>query len=199
MTVPDAGFDDDARGPEDDGLALVPRSGLRPRGGGTATPVTPPAAAPRLVPCPHCGARLPAGTASCPACLSPLRSGPAPAGAPRGPSRTAALRLVFRGAGSHLEVPPGGELRLGRDPVWAPEAAGLLAGESTVSARHAGVAHGEDGTVSLTEVPQGATNGVRVNDRVLAPGRTERLVDGDRVWLGPLVSFTVRLPGQPSC
>ncbi|MGC9380658.1 FHA domain-containing protein [Streptomyces sp. MH13] len=198
MTVP-GHKGDDARGPEDDGLDLVPLSGERPLGRGAASPVAPPAAAPRLAPCPHCGARLPAGTASCPACLSPLRSGPAPAGTARGPSRTTALRLVFRGAGNHLEVPPGGKLRLGRDPAWAPEAAVLLAGESTVSDQHADVTHGEDGTVSLTEVPQGSTNGVRVNDRVLAPGRPERLADGDRVWLGPVVSFTVRIPGQPSC
>ncbi|GAA3958894.1 hypothetical protein GCM10022384_09710 [Streptomyces marokkonensis] len=199
MTVPDQRVDDDAIGPEDDGLDLVPLSGLRPLGGGSAAPEAPPAAAPRIVRCPHCDARLPAGTASCPACLSPLADGRAPTGTARASARGTALRLVFRGAGSRLEVPPGGELPLGRDPDWAPEAAGLLAEESTVSSRHARVAHGEDGTASLTEVPQGSTNGVRINDRVLIPGRTELLVDGDRVWLGPLVSFTVRVPGRPLC
>ncbi|MFH9569217.1 FHA domain-containing protein [Streptomyces sp. NPDC017454] len=196
MTVPDQGIDDDARGPEDDGLELVPPTGQPPRRKDNAAPST---TTPPLAPCPHCGARLPPGTASCPACLSPLAGGPASTRPARAPSRSTALRLVFRGAGSRLEVPPGGELPLGRDPDWAPEAAGLLAEESTVSAQHARVTHGEDGTASLTEVPQGATNGVRINERVLVPGRTEPLVDGDRVWLGPLVSFTVRVPGQPLC
>ncbi|MFH9733968.1 FHA domain-containing protein [Streptomyces sp. NPDC017260] len=203
MTVPAPGFDededDDARGPEDDGLEWVPTSGQPPRGSGSATLVASSTTTPRIVPCPHCGARFPAGTAACPACLSPQAGGRAPTGTARAPSRGTALRLVFRGAGSRLEVPPGGELSLGRDPDWAPEAAGLLAEESTVSSRHARVAHGEDGTASLTEVPQGSTNGVRINDRVLVAGRTEPLVDGDRVWLGPLVSFTVRVPGRPLC
>ncbi len=111
------------------------------------------------------GARA-GGVDACPACLSPLgASGTAVPGS----TPPAAWRLVFRGTGGHLEVPPGAELRLGRDADWAPEAAGLLAGETSVSARHALVAHGEDGAASVTEVPQGATNGVRVNDRVLSP------------------------------
>lgn len=186
------GADEDADDPEDDGLVLFDTlTGQAPLGAAATAP--PPPVARSSAPCPWCGARVPEGVDACPACLSPLgASGTAVPGS----TPPAAWRLVFRGTGGHLEVPPGAELRLGRDADWAPEAAGLLAGETSVSARHALVAHGEDGAASVTEVPQGATNGVRVNDRVLSPGRSEPLRDGDTVWLGPWVALRVCGPGR---
>lgn len=44
----------------------------------------------------------------------------------------------------------------------------------------------------MAEVARGATNGTRVNDRVLVPDRAVRLRNGDRVELGPRVGFVVR-------
>ncbi|MFF4571800.1 FHA domain-containing protein [Streptomyces sp. NPDC001410] len=102
------------------------------------------------------------------------------------------MRLVFRGGGRHLDVPRGSEIRLGRSSSWAPEASELLVDEDTVSAQHATLVHASDGAAWLTEVPWGATNGTRVNDRVLVPGSRVRLRDGDRVELGPGVEFIVR-------
>ncbi|MFE1311342.1 FHA domain-containing protein [Streptomyces sp. NPDC058755] len=102
------------------------------------------------------------------------------------------MRLVFRGGGRHLDVPRGSEIRLGRSSSWAPEASELLADEHTVSARHATLDHASDGAAWLTEVPQGATNGTRVNGLVLEPGSRVPLRDGDRVELGPEVEFVVR-------
>ncbi|MBA2807779.1 FHA domain-containing protein [Streptomyces sp. KM273126] len=93
-----------------------------------------------------------------------------------------------------MEVPPGEEVHLGRDNTWAPRASALLAGETTVSEQHACVTCSDDGTLTVTEVPRGSSNGVKVNDRVLTPGRPEPLRDGDTVWLGPKIAFTVRDP-----
>jgi predicted component of type VI protein secretion system len=71
--------------------------------------------------------------------------------------------------------------------------------ESTVAGQHASVEYAEDGTVWLTEVAEGSTNGIRVNQhQVLTPGRGLRIHTGDTVWLGPHVNFLVRggtLPG----
>ncbi|MEW2287761.1 FHA domain-containing protein [Streptomyces sp. NPDC047841] len=137
--------------------------------------------------CPGCRRVVPAGTAVCPGCLSRIGAGPRPERLPGG-----VLRLVFRAGGRHLDVPRGGELRLGRSSSWAPEAAAILGDEQTVSARHATVVHTGDGAAWVTEVAQGATNGTRVNDRVLVPDRAVRLRNGDRVELGPRVGFVVR-------
>ncbi|MGM0350545.1 MULTISPECIES: FHA domain-containing protein [Streptomyces] len=148
-------------------------------------PPPPPAVGER---CGRCSAVVPTGAGVCPGCLSPVgapgRSAPRLAGG--------VLRLVFRGGGRHLDVPRGSEIRLGRSESWAPEAAGLMADEETVSARHATLVHTPDGAAWLTEVPRGASNGTRVNDRVLVPGSPVRLRDGDRVDLGPEVDFIVR-------
>ncbi|MFH9087136.1 FHA domain-containing protein [Streptomyces sp. NPDC017673] len=165
-------------------------------GAGVASPV----AAPRPTPprtgerCPGCRRVVPAGTAVCPVCLSPLGAPGWESGAGPRPERLAGgvLRLVFRAGGRHLDVPRGGELRLGRSSSWAPEAAAILADEETVSARHATVVHTADGAAWVTEVARGATNGTRVNDRVLVPDRAVRLRNGDRVELGPRVGFVVR-------
>ncbi|CUW32295.1 FHA domain protein [Streptomyces reticuli] len=172
---------------DDDEWEEVVVAGPRP----TAPPPPPPSVGAR---CPGCAAVVPAGTAVCPACLSPVGTPGREAGAGRRPERLAGgvLRLVFRTGGRHLDVPRGAELRLGRSSSWAPEASALLAGEETVSGRHATVRHTEDGAAWVTEVAQGATNGTRVNDRVLVPDRAVRLRNGDRVELGPRVGFVVR-------
>ncbi|MFF5860173.1 FHA domain-containing protein [Streptomyces sp. NPDC012751] len=160
-------------------------------GGATTVraPTPPPRPSPKPVGqrCPACRAVLPPGTDVCPACLSPVGAGRRPRRLPGG-----VLRLEFRTGGGHLDVPRGTALRLGRSGSWAPEAAVLLAGEETVSAQHATVEHTEDGAAWVTEVPRGATNGTRVNDRVLVPNQAVRLSDGDRVELGPRVGFVVR-------
>ncbi|MFJ5974363.1 FHA domain-containing protein [Streptomyces sp. NPDC093060] len=149
-------------------------------------PPPPPPPTPVGTKCGRCDAIVPVGTAACPRCRTPVGSGRS---SPRIPGR--AVRLVFRG-GRHLDVPRGSEIRLGRSSSWAPEASELLADEDTVSAQHATLDHASDGTAWLTEVPQGATNGTRVNDSVLVPGSRVRLRDGDRVELGPGVEFIVR-------
>ncbi|WP_234336262.1 FHA domain-containing protein [Streptomyces sp. NRRL S-1022] len=153
-----------------------------------------PSPSPVGVRCPDCAAVVPAGTAACPACLAPAGAPGRRSGAGGRPERLpgGVLRLVFRGGGRHLDVPRGAELRLGRSSTWAPQASALLAGEETVSGRHATVAHTADGAAWVTEVAQGATNGTRVNDRVLVPDRAVRLRNGDRVDLGPRVGFVVR-------
>ncbi|MEU6367286.1 FHA domain-containing protein [Streptomyces sp. NPDC046931] len=142
------------------------------------------------LPCRHCGTVVMPGAAACPVCLRPPGTG---AGQPAEPA-AGALRLVFGGAGRCLEVPPGAEVHLGRSRGWAPETAEFLS-EATVSARHATVSYASDGTAWVTEVAQGATNGTRLNRRVLVPGQRERLRNGDTVELGPRVDFTVRLHG----
>ncbi|MFJ4520989.1 FHA domain-containing protein [Streptomyces sp. NPDC088810] len=189
-------------GPDDDRRHDDPGSGPRPEDDWEEVPdVVAPGPAPHRpspppvgVRCPDCAAVVPAGTAVCPACLAPVGAPGRQAGAGRRPERLAGgmLRLVFRTGGRHLDVPRGGELRLGRSSTWAPEASALLAGEETVSGRHATVVHTADGAAWVTEVAQGATNGTRVNDRVLVPDRAVRLRNGDRVDLGPRVGFVVR-------
>ncbi|GGS90824.1 FHA domain-containing protein [Streptomyces cinerochromogenes] len=182
----DDGTDDD--GADDDEWGRVGRSRLFAR---PASVPSPPSVGER---CRDCGAVVPAGTAVCPACLTPVGAPRREAGTGRRPERLAggALRLVFRSGGRHLVVPRGTELRLGRSSSWAPEASALLAHEETVSGRHATVLHTEDGAAWVTEVAQGATNGTRLNDRVLVPDRAERLHNGDRIELGPRVGFVVR-------
>lgn len=147
----------------------------------------PPAPPPVGKPCPECSAVVPEGMSECPQCLSPAGAGRRPERLPGG-----VLRLAFRAGGRHLDVPRGTELRLGRSGSWAPEASALLADEETVSGRHATVVHGEDGKAWVREVAQGATNGTRVNRRILGADGSARLRNGDRVELGPRVSFVVR-------
>ncbi|MEU2438066.1 FHA domain-containing protein [Streptomyces rubradiris] len=160
----------------------------QPVDGVTLPDLPPPAQPPPLGErCPRCATVVPAGIPRCPGCLAPLGAGPPPERLAGG-----VLRLVFRAGGGHLDVPRGGELRLGRSGDWAPEASALLADEETVSARHATVVHTDGGAAWVTEVARGATNGTRVNDRVLVPGRAVRLRNGDRIELGPRAGFEVR-------
>ncbi|MFF9089138.1 FHA domain-containing protein [Streptomyces sp. NPDC014991] len=163
----------------DDDDEWQPVTDTRP---GAPPPPPPPPVGAR---CAGCGAVVPAGT-PCPRCLSGVGGARRPQRLPGG-----VLRLAFRAGGRHLDVPRGVELRLGRSSEWAPEAAEILAGEDTVSERHATVVHTADGAAWVTEVPQGATNGIRVNDRVLVPGNAVRLRNDDRVELGPRVHFVV--------
>ncbi|WP_225101603.1 FHA domain-containing protein [Streptomyces sp. CoH27] len=158
-------------------------TGVRPPPEPPQPPVAPPSAGRR---CQGCRAVVPDGMRACPVCRTPV------AAPGRRPERLAGgvLRLVFRG-GRHLDVPRGRELRLGRSGTWATEASALLADEETVSARHATVVHTADGAAWVSEVAQGATNGTRVNDRVLGPDGSARLRNGDRVELGPRICFVV--------
>ncbi|MGW5971790.1 FHA domain-containing protein [Streptomyces sp. NPDC055186] len=129
-----------------------------------------------------------------PGALSPPR--PAPEHTSSRPTRAVRARLAldFRGLGGQLLLDRGQTVRLGRSRSWAtPEAAEILADEPTVSGQHAGVEYAEDGTVWLTEVAEGSTNGVRVNrHQVLTPGHRLRVHTGDTVWLGPHINFLIR-------
>ncbi|MER8119540.1 FHA domain-containing protein [Streptomyces sp. NPDC094031] len=181
---PDGYDDDDGWESVDENFGPAPTASPPLTASPSAAPA-PPAVGAR---CARCAAVVPAGAGVCPGCLSPV-------GARERQARRLAggvLRLVFRGGGRHLDVPRGAELRLGRSESWAPEAAALMADEETVSARHATLVHTPEGAAWLTEVPRGASNGTRVNDRVLTPGSPVRLRDGDRVDLGPEVDFVVR-------
>ncbi|MGJ3560420.1 FHA domain-containing protein [Streptomyces sp. INA 01156] len=106
-----------------------------------------------------------------PGTLPPPR--PAPEHTPPRPTRAVGTRLAldFRGLGGQLLLNRGQTVRLGRSRSWAtPEAAEILADEPTVSGQHASVEYAEDGTVWLTEVAEGSTNGIRVNrHQVLTP------------------------------
>ncbi|WP_329236900.1 FHA domain-containing protein [Streptomyces sp. NBC_01460] len=105
----------------------------------------------------------------------------------------AQLALQFIGLNGQLFLSRGQTVRLGRSNWATPEAAEILADESTVSGRHASVEYAEDGTVWLTEVTEGSTNGTRVNQhQVLTPGAGLRIRTGDTVWLGPHINFLVR-------
>lgn len=108
-------------------------------------------------------------------------------------AENAQLALQFRGLNGQLFLSRGQTVRLGRSSWATPEAAEILADECTVSGRHASVEYAEDGTVWLTEVTEGSTNGTRVNQhQVLTPGHGLRIHTGDTVWLGPHVNFLVR-------
>ncbi|MFD5496931.1 FHA domain-containing protein [Streptomyces sp. NPDC127091] len=129
-----------------------------------------------------------------PGTLPPPR--PAPEHTPPRPTRAVGTRLAldFRGLGGQLLLNRGQTVRLGRSRSWAtPEAAEILADEPTVSGQHASVEYAEDGTVWLTEVAEGSTNGIRVNrHQVLTPGHRLRIHTGDTVWLGPHIDFLIR-------
>ncbi|MGW2745446.1 FHA domain-containing protein [Streptomyces sp. NPDC001450] len=157
----------------------------------TSTPTPPRTSRPPVgTQCERCDAIVPAGMARCPGCLYPVGARERDAGTRR--LAGGVVRLVFRGGGRHLDVPRGSEIRLGRSGSWAPAASGLLADEETVSAQHATLVHTSGGAAWLTEVPWGATNGTRVNDRILVPGSRIRLRNGDRVELGPRADFVVQ-------
>ncbi|WP_234328199.1 FHA domain-containing protein [Streptomyces sp. NRRL S-37] len=183
MTAHDRDQADTDAGEDDEGWVSLSES---PSG-----PLTPPSAAAegRTAPPPPDAeddgwVSVPSGT--------PRPSGPAPPRPARVRETEVALR--FTGLGGQLLLNRGQTVRLGRSRSWAtPEAAEILADESTVSGRHASVEYAEDGTVWLTEVAEGSTNGIRVNrHQVLTPGQALRLRTGDMVWLGPHVTFLVR-------
>jgi hypothetical protein len=54
-----------------------------------------------------------------------------------------------------------------------------------VPGRHATVVRAEAGSLTITGLPLGSSNSVRVDNRVLSPGCPEPLADGDDVLLGP--------------
>lgn len=171
---------------------------------GVPAPEPPPPDGPAAgsgVRCPGCAALVPSATVRCPRCLARVGSGErgresdggvrVPAGAP--------AMLYFDTLALSLPVLPGEPLRLGRDPDWAPDSAGSLREQTTVSRRHAGVSLDPDGTVWVTEETGGTMNGTWVNDTPLLPGERHRLRHGDRLRLGRAVGCTVRLAEEGLC
>ena len=79
----------------------------------------------------------------------------------------------------------------GRGIEPAIDLSGPLA-DPAASHRHARLARLDDGGYSVTDL--GSTNGTQLNDGriTLEPGRTQRLVDGDRIHVGAWTTITVR-------
>ncbi|MGW6456733.1 FHA domain-containing protein, partial [Streptomyces sp. NPDC055078] len=115
-----------------------------------------------------------------------------------GGTRTHAL-LCCADPRLELRHGPGGPLRLGRDPAWAPRTAGDLADRLKVSRRHAALTVEPDGSAWVEEPAEGTRNGTFVNGARVAAGVRTPLRDGDQLRLGLRISFTVRLygPGPP--
>ncbi|MCO6010108.1 FHA domain-containing protein [Actinoallomurus purpureus] len=124
--------------------------------------------------CPHCGADIPdIGNPVCVSCLRPLHDQ-----AGGGPQQQLTLFLQF--SSGELQVNPGQELVLGRDPVQSP-VAGTFSRFDNVSRRHATL--GIDGTGQAWVRDERSTNGTFVNDRRLQPGEQAPIRDGDSVRL----------------
>ncbi|RKN46690.1 FHA domain-containing protein [Streptomyces hoynatensis] len=135
-------------------------------------------------PCWNCGSRVTPPAAACPSCLSPL----------------AHLVLELNTSPAlRVTVGPGRELRLGRDPEWAPQTAVPLGLAIGVSRRHATITVDRDGSAWLTDGPAGASlNGTWLNGhRLEPPGSRHRLHDRDALALGLRVRGTVRIHLPP--
>ncbi|MCZ0986004.1 hypothetical protein O1M54_10745 [Streptomyces diastatochromogenes] len=153
-------------------------------------PRTPPSPPPIGFRCERCSTVVPTGMADCPRCLAPVGPPRRGAGRPGG-----VLRLAFRGGAVTSTC------RAARRSGWGATTAGPR-GVRVPGRRGHGVGPARDrrphfGRGGLADRgPAGATNGTRVNDRVLAPGSRVRLSNGDRVELGPEVDFEVRGIGE---
>jgi hypothetical protein len=136
--------------------------------------------------CPHCGAEVPdVGNPVCVQCLRPLHdqgAGPAAGGQQ--------LSLMVQFSSGELQVSPGQELVLGRDPVHSPVAS-TFSRFDNVSRRHATL--GIDGGGQAWVRDERSTNGTFVNDRRLQPGEQASLRDGDSLRLAADARGQVRL------
>ncbi|GAA1255750.1 hypothetical protein GCM10009677_02130 [Sphaerisporangium rubeum] len=103
------------------------------------------------------------------------------------------LRLTF-GDGDVVEVEPGTDVRLGRDPAWSPHA-DLLAPYGHMSRRHATVGLRESGTAWILVEP-GTRNDTYAGDDLVEPGRRVALADGCVLRLSRRVPVrvTIELP-----
>ena len=125
--------------------------------------------------CPHCGADIPdIGNPVCVQCLRPLNDPAAAGGAPQ------QLTVFVQFSSGEVQVGPGQELVLGRDPVQSPVAS-TFSRFDNVSRRHATI--GIDGAGQAWVRDERSTNGTFVNDRRLSPGEQAPLRDGDSLRL----------------
>jgi FHA domain len=153
---------------------------------GNYVPPSPPVQTPQAPPdagstasytpfCPHCGADIPdIGNPICVQCLRPLHEQPGQAG----PPAQLTLRAVF--PDGDVQVGPGQELILGRDPVHSP-VSGTFSRYDNVSRRHATLGMDQVGNAWIRD--ERSTNGTFVNDRRLQPGEQVGLREGDSVRL----------------
>lgn len=156
--------------------------------------------------CPYCGADVPdPGNKACVECLrqfpavepaSPV--GPPPGDAVTGTRRDAVtgvrLRLIFSADGKALgevEMRPDEELLVGREPVS--RCAEILAERENVSRRHAVIMLEGDGAAWVRD--EYSTNGTRLNDVPVRPGRRSVLENGDRLAFGADVVASVAREG----
>jgi hypothetical protein len=135
--------------------------------------------------CPHCGAEIPdIGNPVCVQCLRPLNDHGGGAGGPQ------QVSVVVTFSSSDLQVHPGQELVLGRDPVHSP-VAGTFSHFDNVSRRHATIGIDNNGQPWVRD--ERSTNGTFVNDRRLQPGEQTSLRDGDSLRLAADARGQVRI------
>jgi hypothetical protein len=136
--------------------------------------------------CPHCGAEIPdVGNPVCVQCLRPLHDqGGGGAGGP------AQVNVTVTFSSGDLQVQPGQELVLGRDPVHSPVAS-TFSRFDNVSRRHATLGIDSNGQPWVRD--ERSTNGTFVNDRRLQPGEQASLRDGDSLRLAADARGQVRV------
>src|SRR5690348_16894200 len=120
--------------------------------------------------------------------------GPVPSGSPLPAERWLHVLFVFDRQTWRLEVPPGGETELGRDPGYSRYAADLAADDS-VSRRHAVIGVDEKSHAWIRDT--GSSNGTFVNDRRVELDSDHPLRNGDRLRLGLDTLGKVRLASGP--
>ncbi|HZE34651.1 MAG TPA: FHA domain-containing protein, partial [Actinoallomurus sp.] len=135
--------------------------------------------------CPHCGAEIPdVGNPVCVQCLRPLHDQSGGGGGPQ------QINVVVTFSSGDLQVTPGQELVLGRDPVQSPVAS-TFSRFDNVSRRHATLGIDNSGQPWVRD--ERSTNGTFVNDRRLQPGEQTSLRDGDSIRLAADARGQVRV------
>lgn len=135
--------------------------------------------------CPHCGAEIPdVGNPVCVQCLRPLHDQGG------GGGQQQQMNMFVQFSSGELQVSPGQELVLGRDPVHSPVAA-TFSRFDNVSRRHATL--GIDGGGQAWVRDERSTNGTFVNDRRLQPGEQTSLRDGDSIRLAADARGQIRM------
>lgn len=135
--------------------------------------------------CPHCGAEIPdVGNPVCVQCLRPLHD---PVGGGGGPQQ---VNVVVTFTSGDLQITPGQELVLGRDPVHSPVAS-TFSRFDNVSRRHATLGIDNSGQPWVRD--ERSTNGTFVNDRRLQAGEQVSLRDGDSIRLAADARGQVRV------
>src|SRR3569833_2847717 len=135
--------------------------------------------------CPHCGAEIPdIGSPVCVQCLRPINDVGGGGGGPQ------QINVVVTFSSGDLQVTPGQELVLGRDPVHSPVASAFSRFDN-VSRRHATLGIDNSGPPWIRA--ERSTDGTFVNDRRLQPGEQTSLCVGDSVRLAADARGQVRV------